>query len=90
MGDLGRFVIVANNEFPEFVTYPVDAQVAIMGIIYECGSIRPDKWEHLNPAIKAKDWKLCAQHCQRGACGAERNADTVAQFLAAATLAAAA
>lgn len=85
-GDLHRFTVILHGEFPDIDAYPVAAQVAIYDICYECGSIRPDKWEHLNPAIHARDWKLCAQHCIRGACGKQRNDDTVAQFLEAASV----
>lgn len=82
--DLGRFTQVLNNEFPEMGSYPVDAQVAMYDIAFECGSIAPSNWPRLNAAIKARDWVSASQHCERGACSKKRNDDTIAQFLAAA------
>ena len=89
---------LASNEttflrsFPDFESWPADAQLAGMSMSWALGPAFAPSWPKLTAALKAKDWKAAAANCSISTTGnagvAPRNVADQALFTNAAAVAA--
>jgi GH24 family phage-related lysozyme (muramidase) len=89
---------LASNEatflrsFPDFESWPADAQLAGMSMSWALGPAFAPSWPKLSAALKAKDWKTAAANCSISTTGnagvAPRNVADQALFTNAAAVAA--
>lgn len=85
MRRLGANVALIVGTFPEFVTWPAEAQQAVCSIAWACGAGCWLHWPHLTAAALRWDWQACADACTIVR-NPKRSAATRALFLAAAAL----
>lgn len=71
--------------FTEYDRYPEEAQLAILDMAFNLGTVGlTTKFPSLTAAIRKKDWKSCAPLSNRVGIGASRNEKTKELFLSAA------
>lgn len=69
------------THLPEFDSYPDGVQAAVLDMGFNLGVPRLIiEFPHLVCAVKARDWAMCAQQCQRRGISDQRNAETAALF----------
>lgn len=79
---INEFEASARRTFPNWDTFPSSAQLALLDMIYNLGSLRD--FPKLVAAAQKKDWVTCAAECYRNGPSEQRNNDTKNRFLAAA------
>jgi GH24 family phage-related lysozyme (muramidase) len=88
---LDGFIVDLRNLYPRFDTFPEDAQVALMDMVYNLGPTKLRKqFKNFGRAInnpKGPDWKRAALESNRPQLSAERNKDVKDLFLSAARIA---
>lgn len=68
-------VKVLERKFPEFKTFPPQAQNALIDMQYNSG-LNPKERPKLFSSVKAQDWRTAAQESHREAVGTDRNHKT--------------
>jgi GH24 family phage-related lysozyme (muramidase) len=76
------FEAVARKTFADWDNFPACAQLALIDMIYNLGSLVG--YPHLVRCATNKDWAGCAQQCRRNGPSDQRNNETRDRFLAAA------
>jgi GH24 family phage-related lysozyme (muramidase) len=92
LDDLDDFVKALQRKFKNFDTFPEDAQVALIDMIYNLGPSGFSKFKKLNAAIrepKGPDWKKAAKSCKRQPPISDERNRTVRELFEAAAKAAA-
>jgi hypothetical protein len=94
IADLEAAEALLRSDFPNFEEYPAPAQIALLDMAFDLGSIQPHAWPLFVPSVKARDFQAAAVQCIRGKSGAmgpadpkwtgSRNQDTEQLFLQAA------
>lgn len=67
------------HEIPDYWSLPRPAQLALLDIAFECGSLAD--FPKLRAAVAAGDWSAAAKESFRPQAGAERNENTAKRFL---------
>lgn len=83
---IGEFITQLRVAFPEYDSYPYDAQVALLDIAFNTGSVSPARWPLLTAAVRHRDWREAANqsHRRTDQIGSDRNEVTRQRFLSAA------
>jgi GH24 family phage-related lysozyme (muramidase) len=79
--NISRFEAQARQLFPEWDSFPSAAQLALLDMIYNLGSLTA--FPALVGSATKKDWASCANQCHRVGPSQQRNDDTKNRFLAA-------
>jgi GH24 family phage-related lysozyme (muramidase) len=79
---VSAFEAVARKTFANWDDFPASAQLALLDMIYNLGSLIA--FPKLVAYATKKDWVNCAQQCYRNGPGNQRNNETKARFQAAA------
>jgi GH24 family phage-related lysozyme (muramidase) len=80
--NIDKFEGKARQVFVEWDKFPSAAQLALLDMIYNLGSL--DAFPMLVGSARKKDWATCANECHRSGPGQQRNDDTKNRFVAAA------
>ncbi|MDQ2776601.1 MAG: hypothetical protein M3Y57_17035 [Acidobacteriota bacterium] len=80
--NIDQFEGQARQLFAEWDRFPSAAQLALLDMIYNLGSLTA--FPALVGSAKKKDWATCAKECRRLGPSDQRNEDTKNRFLAAA------
>lgn len=85
---IAEFEAALRGDFPEYDSYPDEAKLGLMDMVFNLGnSGLINKFPTFTRAARAKDWRTCANECERGGIGDARNAMTKKLFEDAATAA---
>jgi GH24 family phage-related lysozyme (muramidase) len=79
---ISQFEGQARQLFAEWDSFPSTAQLALLDMIYNLGSLTA--FPALVGCVRKKDWASCANQCHRLGPSDQRNEDTKNRFLAAA------
>lgn len=85
---IAEFETALRGDFPDYDSYPDEAKLGLMDMVFNLGnSGLINKFPTFTRAARAKDWRTCANECQRIGISNTRNAMTKKLFEDAATTA---
>ena len=82
--DLGGFASELIPIFPDYMAWPLPAQLAILDMAYNLGIAGLKKYTHLLAGASAELWVKCANECHRNGIDSTRNSWTFTKFMQAA------